>query len=198
MDDLKTGDVLLFDYEGKGYFGWWSAAIRYFTKSNISHIAMVLKDPTFINPTLKGTYIWESSYEGKPDPQDGKVKLGVQITPLAEVLDGYQGRIYLRRAQCVADSFNPTKLEELHKVVYDKPYDLVPTDWIEAAVQEDPEPQKTSRFWCSAFVGYLYTQCGLLVPETDWSILRPADFTQSAQHLSFTEDSNLGPMEHFY
>ena len=39
---------------------------------------MVLKDPSFLHPTLKGLYVWESSWEGKADPQDGKIKLGVQ------------------------------------------------------------------------------------------------------------------------
>mgnify|MGYP003314684960 CR=1 FL=1 len=48
---------------------------------------MVLRDPTYIDPKLKGLYIWESSEEKNPDPQDGKKKIGVQITPLKELLD---------------------------------------------------------------------------------------------------------------
>ena len=51
---------------------------------------MVIKDPAFIHPSLKGTYIWESSWEGKPDPQDGEIKLGVQITPFLEIYDHYK------------------------------------------------------------------------------------------------------------
>ena len=45
-----------------------------------------MKDPTFINPELKGIYVWESGWEGKPDPQDGFTKLGVQLTSLDTIL----------------------------------------------------------------------------------------------------------------
>ena len=79
MEELKTGDILLFNPSKNSNFLFnildWG--IRYFTSSEFTHVAMVLKDPQFINKNLKGTYIWESSWEGKPDPQDGKIKLGV-------------------------------------------------------------------------------------------------------------------------
>ena len=45
--DLDTGDLLLFDYHGGGFFGVFTGLIKYFTKSKYSHIAMVLKDPDF-------------------------------------------------------------------------------------------------------------------------------------------------------
>ena len=89
MENLKTGDLLLFNNTGGGFFGAFTSMIKWGTHSNYSHIAMVLKDPTFIHPHLKGTYIWESSWEGTPDPQDGEKKLGVQITPIGEILDEY-------------------------------------------------------------------------------------------------------------
>ena len=59
---------------------------------------MVLKDPEFIHPYLKGYYVWESNFEDSKDPQDGKIKFGVQITPLNEIFDKYKGtngKIYL-------------------------------------------------------------------------------------------------------
>ena len=61
--NLKTGDILLFDYKAGGLFGIFTKLIKYFTKSDYSHVAMVIKDPAFIHPSLKGTYIWESSWE---------------------------------------------------------------------------------------------------------------------------------------
>ena len=178
--NLKTGDLLLFDYNETGILGFLNKAIKYFTKSPYSHIAMVLKDPSFIHPSLKGYYIWESSWEGTPDPQDGKTKLGVQITPLDEILNSCKksnSSIFLRRVNCPENTFNNQVLSETHEVVYDKPYDLVPSDWINAISRKDNDPQKTDRFWCSALVGYIYTTCNLLVKNTDWSILRPSDFS---------------------
>ena len=129
--DLKTGDILLFDYEAGGIFGLFTRLIQYFTKSKFSHVAMVLKDPSFIHPSLKGYYIWESSWEGKPDPQDGKIKLGVQITPFDEIYEHYKEKkssIYVRRVNCNPELFNDSKLKEIHDVVYNKPYDIVPKD----------------------------------------------------------------------
>ena len=177
---MKTGDILLFDYKAGGIFGIFTKLIKYFTKSDYSHVAMVIKDPTFIHPSMKGTYIWESSWEGKPDPQDGEIKLGVQITPFLEIYNHYKSKnssIYLRRVKCNSELFNDEKLKEIHKVVYDKPYDIVPLDWVGAIMREDPEPQRVNRFWCSALVGYIYTKCGILKPETDWSNLRASDFS---------------------
>ena len=197
--DLNTGDLLLFDYHGGGFFGVFTGLIKYFTKSKYSHIAMVLKDPEFLHPSLKGYYVWESSWEGKPDPQDGKIKLGVQITPFEEIYNTYKetgSSIYLRKVNCKKQMFNIKNLSDIHKVVYQKPYDIIPTDWIEAIFRKDDHPQKIDRFWCAALVGYIYTKCGILEKNTDWSVLRPSDFSiQSKNILNFNIDCNLDNQE---
>ena len=185
--NLKTGDILLFDFNESGLMGLFNNLIKRFTKSNYSHIAMVLKDPAFIHPNLKGYYIWESSWEGKPDPQDNKIKLGVQITPFHQIYEKCKktnSTIFLRRSNCLKETFSDDKLKEIHDVVYKKPYDICPKDWLEALERKDSNPQKTDRFWCSALVGYIYTQCGLLNSNTDWSILRPSDFSTEENHCS--------------
>ena len=192
---LKTGDILLFDNKGGGIMGIFSSLIKKITKSDISHVAMVLKDPDFIDPPLKGIYVWESNYEGKPDPQDGKIKFGVQITPLEEMFDYYRknkSKVFVRRIICYPSIFSKNNLEDIHKVVYDKVYDITMSDWIEAIERKDKKPQKTDRFWCSALVGYIYTKCGLLSPNTDWSILRPSDFTTKySSNLEFMNNACL-------
>jgi cell wall-associated NlpC family hydrolase len=193
--NLKTGDLLLFDGGDKGLFGYVSSLIKFFTRSNISHIGMVLKDPSFIHPSLKGYYVWESSWEGEPDPQDGHVKFGVQITPFDEIIRNYKktnSLIYVRRSLYSKDPFTYDALYKIHETVYDKAYDIVPGDWLAALWRKDSHPQKTDRFWCSALVGYIYTQCGILKPDTDWSILRPSDFTAKANDLPFTGTATLG------
>jgi hypothetical protein len=209
MDNLETGDLLLFSDNSTGWFGYFTSAIKYFTNSKYSHIGMVLKNPTFIHPSLKGIYVWESSWEGKADPQDGKIKLGVQITPLLEIVDTYKknnGHIYSRKLKFLNNNnndnlfnfrllidkklrkitFNDSNLKKIHNIVYNKPYDIVPKDWIEAIFRKDDNPQKTDRFWCSALVGYIYTQLGILDKNTDWSILRPSDFSIENEYLDMT------------
>ena len=156
---------------------------------------MILKDPTFIHPSLKGLYVWESTYNGYPDPQDGKIKLGVQITPLLECLNIEDRYVYVRTLQCPKNTFNDKILTEIHNTVYDKPYDIVPSDWIQALFKVDTNPQKTSRFWCSALIGYIYTKCGILNKNTDWSILRPSDFSLDGENLNFNSPYSLNNFE---
>jgi len=195
---MKTGDLLLFNYQAGGLFGAFTGMIKWGTHSNYSHVAMVLKDPTFLHPHLKGTYVWESSWEKSPDPQDGERKLGVQITPIQEVLDEYKktkGHVYLRTIETDQDLFTDSNLSKIHEVVYKKPYDICPADWLEAFLQQDRDPQKTDRFWCSALVGYIYTKCGVLAADTDWSIMRPIDLSLDGENLKFTKGVSLSNVE---
>ena len=195
--NLKTGDILLFSYGGRSLF---SELIKKFTHSKFTHVGMVLKDPNFIEKPLKGYYVWESGREDGVDPQDGKKKLGVQITPFEKIYQSYakesKSEIYVRRVDDSNDIFNDKKLEEIHKVVYNKPYDIVPTDFIEALFRKDNKPQETSRFWCSALLGYIYTQLGILNSETDWTILRPCDFSDDSRYglhfeISISDDIKI-------
>ena len=107
MEDLKTGDLLLFNNHSGGLFGTFTNLIKWGTHSNYTHVALVLKDPTFIHPSLKGLYVWESTYNGCPDPQDGKIKLGVQITPLLECLNFEKRSVFLRILKGCFDIKNP-------------------------------------------------------------------------------------------
>ena len=190
--NLKTGDLILFDNGGCNPISY---LIKYFTESEITHVGIILKDPDFIDPPLKGYYVWESGWEGQPDPQDGQIKFGVQITPFDEICDQYKQKksaIFIRRINCSPEYFDKKKLTEIHKVVYDKIYDCFPSDLIEAIHRNDRHPQKTSRFWCSALVGYIYTQCQILNNKTDWSLLRPSDFTKEYENiLHFINNTSL-------
>tara|TARA_B100001093_G_C26701614_1_gene959362 strand:+ start:189 stop:782 length:594 start_codon:yes stop_codon:yes gene_type:complete len=190
--DLDTGDLLLFCNNDS----WFTQLIRYGSHSDYTHVAMILKDPEFIHPSLKGTFVWESSWEGNPDPQDGRIKLGVQITPLQEIIDSYHDKnIYVRKLVKGKCKMTTESLRDIHQVVYDKPYDVLPSDWLEALFGKDSSPQKTNRFWCSALVGYIYTKSGILDPSTDWSILSPNDFSLTAGTLHFTTDCYLEQSE---
>lgn len=198
MENLKTGDLLLFNYKAGGLFGGFTSMIKWGTHSNYSHTALVLRDPTFLHPNLKGLYVWESSWENDPDPQDGKRKLGVQITPIGEIFNEYKktnSHIYYRSIETDKNLFTDEKLKKVHDVVYKKPYDIVPLDWVEAFFQKDHAPQKTSRFWCSALVGYIYTQCGVLKSQTDWSIMRPVDLSLDGENLNFCDGVKLSLTE---
>ena len=81
------------------------------------------------------------------DPQDGKIKLGVQLTPLHEMLNTFKGsKIMIRKIITKNDCFNNKKLEKIHKVVHDKPYDINPIDWILAFYLRMLDHKKLSVF----------------------------------------------------
>ena len=186
MNNFNTGDLLLFNY---GSFSLISWIIKFFTNSQYTHIGMIVKDPEFTNPPLKGIFVWESGEEPKPDPENNKLKLGVQFTPIEEILNDYKGKghVFLRKINCKSNTFNNKDLDDIHKICHNKPYDLYPSDWLAALFRKDNQPQKTNRFWCSALVGFIYTKLGILKSETDWSVLRPSDFSQKLQNVNFNK-----------
>lgn len=271
IETLKTGDLLLCDnleQKGLGLFGW---LIKYGSQSDFSHIAMVVVNPdfTYLDKPLKGVYVWQSGTAQIPDAEDGKRKIGVQLTPIVDFITTYKGKIYLRRLRvhfaedsiennttmvtidtgstAVVDSnrnqnhnqnlliktfsntfgyiysgynilkylfyksnqpldnkdehehdreskhtnqyhtenpFTHEKMKEIHDSVFNKPYDIVVRDWIEAYCKKDPDPQKISRFWCSALAAFIYTKVGLLDEKTDWSIIRPSFFSSENPELN--------------
>jgi hypothetical protein len=193
---LKTGDLLLCDdlqYSSWGIFSWF---IKFMTKSDFSHVGMIVVDPNFTDIPLKGTYVWTSGISDVPDPDDDTKKFGVQFIPYDHFITTYGGKIYLRRIEFTNTEeyhniFNDEKLKEIHKVVYDKPYDIVVTDWIEAYCKKDRHPQKTSRFFCSSFIGYVYTKLGLFNESLDWSILYPSYFSSENKTFSMLHDASL-------
>lgn len=193
---LRTGDLLLCDDLQYGSWGLFSWLIKFATKSDFSHIGMIVKDPDFTEPPLKGTFVWTSGISDVPDPEDNQKKFGVQFIPFKHFIQTYGGKIFLRRIHFEHPDeyhtiFNTNNLKEIHQVVYDKPYDVVITDWIEAYCKKDPKPQKTSRFFCSALIGYIYTKLTLLDENTDWSILYPSFFSSENKTLSLHHQSQL-------
>lgn len=195
LDSLKTGDILLFSAELTfNPISWFAKLIEIFTKSPYSHVGMILRDPIWISSEMKGLYLWESSYEGTPDPQDGKIKLGVEITPMEQILKKtYDSKIWYRKINCPNDKLTVFNLMKTHSEVYDKPYDFHPGDWIEAYIRKKGIPT-TERYFCSAFVGFVYTTCNILSKDTDWSIIRPSDFADE-KYLNFEQQCFLSKLE---
>ena len=181
MDRLRTGDMILFACK-KSHWSLFDSAIRYFTGSDYVHVGFVLIDPPFRN-VPRGMYLWESGWENTPDPQDGRVKLGVRITPLSKI-DVSKSHIYIRKC---TQPVSMAKLIAIHTEVYLKPYDLCLSDWLLAALRMDATPQKTNRFWCSAFVAFVLTRLGYLLETTDWSIVRPCDLSSVSSYLDWNE-----------
>lgn len=194
VDNLKTGDILLFS-GGWSWnpINWLDKFVEFWTRSPYSHCGMILKDPTWIDPSMTGIYLWESNYEGCPDPQDGKVKIGVEITPIDVVLKIRNQSIFVRQIFGTENKLTIPVLEKIHKIVYEKPYDFNPIDWLAAYLRKDFIKANYSRYFCSALLGCIYTEAGLLDKDTNWTLLRPSDFDEieHSKHLKWNGESHL-------
>lgn len=186
IEALETGDVLLFS--DKTY--WFSRVVEYFTCSEWSHVGIVLKNPTYLNEKLTGIYLWESGLEDLPDVEDGKYKFGVQIVDLVKKMDEYNGKIVLRKINNISNKYFKSrnknkelqaKLKVIHNTLQDCPYDDNPFDLLCAWLQIDPmgwDKRRLNRVFCSAFVGYVYTELGYLNKNTNWSLIEPKHYSE--------------------
>ena len=103
--EFNTGDLILFS----GKHSIISSTIRFWTKSNYSHIGMVIVNPILEEPDgsqkqLKGIYLIESGSEPILDADDKVYKFGVQIVPFEEVVETYDGSIYWRKLNISAST----------------------------------------------------------------------------------------------
>ena len=115
METLKTGDILLFSEQPSNLFlKTLDCLIKKCTCSKYSHAALILVDPPFA-PNCKGTFVWESSWHGTKDPQDDKVKFGVQLTPVDFYTKKYPGVVSIyKREPLKRNLFTNDKLFEIH------------------------------------------------------------------------------------
>ena len=194
VENCQTGDILL--YNSKYTIG---RLIEYFTNSKFSHISVILRDPTFIDPSLKGLYVIESGSEKRKDAMSGKKVIGVQVIPLDYVLDqydgGYIGNLYYRKLTCERDSSFDEKIKTIVKSTDTKPYDLNPLDWIKAAFDiEIGDCQKDNTSWCSALVSYIYIKLGFLHEKLPWTIIAPKKFSYYEKDcLKFQKSCSVEP-----
>lgn len=189
---FETGDILL--YNTTRY--WYSRAIEWFTSSNYSHVSMVLRRPTWLDPSLceEEYYVLESGSERFPDAVSGDFKFGVQVCPLSKVWDEYTsqgyGHLYVRRMRYLCQNGQDALIHGI-KTAYAKvkacPYDLNPCDWIKCYFDEHKtleqidntaqRDQKTTSFWCSALISFVLVVAGFLDKSVPWTVITPYDFS---------------------
>ena len=79
-----------------------------------------------------------------------------------ELINAYKrtnGHCYYRSIECSEDHFSEENLRAVHEVVYNKPYDILITDWIKALFKWNiGDTHKTNTFWCSALVSFMFVK----------------------------------------
>ena len=174
INDLDTGDILL--CSGKDCI---SRTIEYFTGSKISHVAMVLNNPTYINKSLNGLYVLQSTITKNMDLDDNLYKSGVQLILLEDLLNEYQ-TIYVRKMYINRNNFFYNNIKDTYFSIKNKPYDINLFDWLKADLNiHTINEQKTDSFWCSALLTYFYIKLGYLNQYIDWTIIKPSQFSSN-------------------
>ena len=184
IDDLKTGDILLCKnaHSDSWFLSIYESLIRTVTHSPYSHVAMVVRDPTWVDQ--KGLYVLESALESEPDAESHEQKIGVQTTKLSTLADG-SCEIMIR--QLMKGTISSQQLEEVHDKTQGKSYDGNPTHLVEAALQIHSSEQRTDAFICSAFLGFMFVQFGFLDADLDFAICLPAQFSSDSDALPWTD-----------
>lgn len=174
---LQTGDIILF----KGT-GTMSYLLEYFGRSKYSHVGIIVKNPSFINPYMEdGLYVLEAS------PTNGledETKNGVTMHRLDDVLATYsKGSVYVRHVECVRNEEFYKKFIKVHYQVHEKPYDLNLYDWlcaeynINCPLPEENRFKLTTTFWCSALASYVLCELGVIQNKINWSLIAPREFS---------------------
>lgn len=199
IKELKTGDILLtINKPTSVLMSIYDSLIRWFTKSQYTHTAIVLRDPTWIKPDLKGIYVYESSIEKQPDPEDHENKFGVQLTPIREFFDIDNQEIYKRELIKGSELITEEKLKLLHSNTYNKLYDFFPKDLLDAAWKKNWNYKSTDRFFCSALVCYALHLFNMIPEDTNWSDCAPGDLSssetsKSSAFIKFLPNCKYGP-----
>jgi hypothetical protein len=178
---LQTGDILLFSTNK-----WYSDVIEIGDDCEFSHCGIILRDPIYLDPSLRGLFVLESGLEPFPDVIDHQIHFGVQIVPLEKVIQEYviekEGSLFHRKLNGKRDDSFEINLYKGYQIVKDKPYNCNPFDWVEALLGIHWFDRKlTSRFWCSALVAFIYVKLGIIDSKIDWSLVTPKEWSSNCK-----------------
>lgn len=205
LSGLETGDIILFETGCNHLFSLCSLCISCCLASRYSHVAMVLKDPTYIDSELKGVYIIESTGGLLRNVVDDKYKVGVAIHKLKDSIIEHNS-IFTRKLNIERDEHFNMKIKQIYNNIKDKPYDINPLHWLGAIVANITEQNNTvvdiikktdnqneEWFLCSALIANIYVKLGVLSPDTPWTIITPVDFSINGIALKYINNCSLGP-----
>ncbi len=182
IETCDTGDLLLFNSTA-----FYSRFIELLSGSKYSHVAYLIKNPTWLHPDLSGIYIFESGAEQSIDALSNNKIFGVQLTPIEEIIKEYKtaqyGYLYY-----VQNKFDRTNeyYEKLKNIILQtdtKKYDFNPIDWIKAEFNINIGERKINKFFCSALIGYIMEETEQLDKKIDWTCIAPRRYSVKSKDV---------------
>ena len=199
---FSTGDIILCHSNpppGKKYDPGLDGIIEWATNSPWEHVVMVIKDPWWTNPPLKGIFVFQSGWgpNSYKDVLNDKVS-GVTLNHINDFLANRQN-IYIRKLYNL--TFNKIlakKFVKAFQTAHGKPYDANPCHWLAAGLNSIftckccncLNPKHKSNYWCSALVAFMYRELGIIPKAIDWSNTTPAELNQ----IKLIEPYELGSL----
>ena len=180
---LQTGDIVLFS--GKGGI---STGIKWMTDSKWSHVGMVINVPEW-----DFVLLWESTtLSSLRDLETGTARKGVQLVPLSERIQSYNGEASVRHLTCQRTPQMANTLSALRKEVKGRPYEEYETELIKAAYDgplgANTEDLRT--LFCSELVAEAYQRMGILSEDPASNEYTPKDFSEAGK-LKLLKGSTL-------
>jgi hypothetical protein len=181
--NFNTGDLILFS--GRSTM---SSIVEYVTQGTWSHVGMVVKDPDYLINTKskKGCFLYESGEGETVDIDTGSTLFGIQLIDLSQYIAKYDGIVgYRKLTWNKTESDVDAAMRIIYNTTYHKKYDWNPYDLVDPAIHNrywmidkilGINTRRTDKFFCSALIAYVYTQLGLLKPNTEWSLIYPKFF----------------------
>ena len=181
LSRARTGDLVL--VSGKGVV---SGTIRLFTRSEWSHVGMVVRDGDELL-LLEATVTDEA-----PDISLGRPVRGVQVVRLVDKLAAYEGRAALRRLEL---DERPAGLDaeilELAAMWRYRGYKSFTATLILDLLSANRRPQRVHRVFCSELVAEVYKRLGVMCRTVRSSRCVPGDFGRD--EIPFLRDARLSP-----
>lgn len=173
----RTGDLVAFS--GKGSF---SKIIKWKTKSEVSHVAMVLKTPETMKEYGEALIIESTTLVTLPDCKSRKNIKGIQMHPLSERIIEYPGDIWWYALSNPLKPIQEKGLEawlgSMHskEIAYD--YKQAIGAGLDRLGNKLDNKQDSSRLFCSELVCMGYQHIGLLPKNINPSEQTPKEATQ--------------------
>ena len=177
---MQTGDILLFHREDY----WFSSVVEWATWSKISHTAMVLKNPTYLDSSLEGLYMIEAGRENFPGAICHRIMTGVQVVDLNKVIENYTGNIYVRKLEISDEERSNVEhiLSEIWPKVEYHPYDKNIWDLFRSLFDINMGNNfRNNSYVCSTLIAFLYEQFSFLKIEIPWDLVLPRDFDDNGK-----------------
>ena len=194
LNKLKTGDLML--CHGDKNDDLINHVIEEFTHSEYEHVALIIKDPWWIN--LKGIYVLQANKDKNiyPDVINGK-KNGVTLNKLEDFFCD-RDLISIRSVKNINWNCDlKNKFKFFFNKVHGKSYDTNPINWIGIGIgsyfhcpmfSHFITKKQKNTFLCSTLVSFLYVNLEWCDKDINWSCQTPANLSK----LNFINPYVLG------